>query len=462
VQQLDGEDHEGLSGALAAARAERERPSLIITRTVIGRGSPGVAGKSEAHGSPLGADEVKRTKQALGWPLEPEFLVPDDVRAYFAERRRAKHAEREACDARLAAWRRAQPERAAAWDAARERRVPADLALTLVAGMAGADAATRQHGAVALERLCERVPYLIGGSADLAGSAAPPILKGRGTIGQGEGEARFAGVNVHYGVREHAMGAITNGIALDGTLRPYCGTFLIFSDYMRPALRLAALMRVPSIFVFTHDSIYLGEDGPTHQPIEQLDALRAMPGLTVFRPADGVETALAWAWIARKQDGPALLALSRQKLKALTRPASFHPEDVWKGGYAVRDPGAATQVVLVATGSEVSLACDAAEKLAAERVPARVVSLPSLELFLAQPAAYRRALVPETGPPVVVVEAGRGESLRRLAGARGLVYGIDRFGASAPNTDLAQFFGFTPDQLSARVREHLREQGEGA
>ncbi len=460
VQQLDGADHEGLSRALAAARAETERPSLNITPTVIGYGSPCAAGQSEAHGSPLGADEVKRTKQALGWPLEPEFLVPDDVRAYFAERRSAKHAEREACDARLAAWRRAWPERATAWDAARERRVPADLAETLVAGMAGVDAATRQHGAVALERLCERVPYLIGGSADLAGSAAPPILKGRGTIGQGEGEARFAGVNVHYGVREHAMGAITNGIALDGTLRPYCGTFLIFSDYMRPALRLAALMRVPSIFVFTHDSIYLGEDGPTHQPIEQLDALRAMPGLTVFRPADGVETALAWAWIARQKEGPALLALSRQKLKALTRPASFQPEDVWKGGYAVRDPGAATQVVLVATGSEVSLACDAAEKLAAERVPARVVSLPSLELFLAQPAAYRRALVPDTGPPVVVVEAGRGESLRRLAGTRGLVYGIDRFGASAPYTDLAQFFGFTPDQLSARVREHLREQGE--
>jgi transketolase len=460
VQHVDGADHEDLSRALAAARAEVERPSLIVTRTVIGYGSPGAAGKSEAHGSPLGVDEVKRTKQALGWPLEPEFLVPDDVRAYFAERRRAKHAERVAGDARLAAWRRAQPEKSAAWDAARERRVPADLDETLLAGMAGADAATRQHGAVALERLCERVPYLIGGSADLAGSAAPPILKGRGTIGPGEGEARFAGVNVHFGVREHAMGAITNGIALDGTLRPYCGTFLIFSDYMRPALRLAALMRVPSIFVFTHDSIYLGEDGPTHQPIEQLDALRAVPGLTLFRPADGVETALAWSWIARQKEGPALLALSRQKLKALTRPASFRPDDVWKGGYAVRDPGAATQVVLVATGSEVSLACDAAEKLAAERVPARVVSLPSLELFLAQPPEYRRALVPEANLPVVVVEAGRGESLRRLAGSRGLVYGIDRFGASAPYADLAQFFGFTPDQLSARVREHLRGQSE--
>jgi transketolase len=219
---------------------------------------------------------------------------------------------------------------------------------------------------------------------------------------------------------------------------------------------------VPSIYVFTHDSIYLGEDGPTHQPIEQLDSLRAIPGMTVFRPADGVETALAWAWIARQKEGPAMLALTRQKLKSLVRPASFRPEQVWQGAYAVRDPGAATQVVLVATGSEVSLACDAAEKLAAGGVQARVVSLPCLELFLAQPAEKRHALIPEQGPPVVAIEAGRGESLRRLAGTRGLVYGIDRFGASAPYTDLAQFFGFTPDQLCARVQEHLRSLGEGA
>ena len=457
VQEIDGHDHEALAGALAGARAETERPSLIVARTVIGYGSPGVAGKNDAHGSPLGAEEVKRTKQALGWPLEPEFLVPDDVRAYLAERIRAKRAERVAADARLAVWRKAHPQQAQAWDAAREGRLPADLTDALLATVKG-DAATRQHGALALEKLAECMPYVIGGSADLAGSAAPPILKGRGTIGVGEGEARFAGVNIHFGVREHSMGAITNGIALDGTLRPYCGTFLIFSDYMRPSLRLAALMRVPSIFVFTHDSIYLGEDGPTHQPIEQLDALRAIPGLTVFRPADGVETALAWAWIAQHRAGPAMLALTRQKVKSLTRPASFRPEQVWQGGYALRDPGAATQVVLVATGSEVSLACDAAEKLAAERVQARVVSLPCLELFLAQPAALRHALIPEDGPPVVVVEAGRGESLRRLAGTRGLVYGIDRFGASAPYTDLAQFFGFTPDQLCARVREHLRER----
>ena len=458
VESVDGEDAEGLRAALARARDEVERPSLIVTRTVIGRGSPGVAGKSKAHGSPLGPEEVKRTKENLGWPLEPEFLVPEDVRTYLKERVAAKRAERAALDARLDAWRSAQPERAAAWDAARRRSLPEDLDAQLCEGMESAEDATRNHGKTALSRLVEHAPYLIGGSADLAGSAAPPLLKDRGDIGSREdGADPFAGVNLHFGIREHAMGALTNGIALDGTLRPYCGTFLIFSDYMRPSIRLAALMGIPSVFVFTHDSIYLGEDGPTHQPIEQLDALRGIPGLTVFRPADGLETAMAWAWIARHQDGPAMLSLTRQKVKALSRPAAFRREDVLRGGYAVREPGAETKLVLVATGSEVSLACDAADKLAGDNVAARVVSLPSLELFLAQPEAYREALVPSDGTPVVAVEAARGESLRRLVGGRGLVYGIERFGASAPYNKLADYFGYTPDKLAARVKQHLRE-----
>jgi transketolase len=457
VLRADGEDVEALSAALEAARAEAERPSLVIVRTTIGQGSPGVAGKSAAHGAPLGAEEVQRTKEAAGWPLEPSFLVPDDVRAYCAERGAAKREARAEADARLEAWRAAHPERAAAWDDARARRVPNDLESILVEDMQGVDDATRKHGARCLERVARCAPYLIGGSADLAGSAAPPLLKGAGALGSREaGADPFAGANIYFGVREHAMAAISNGIALDGTLRPYCGTFLIFSDYMRPAIRLAAIMRVPSIFVLTHDSIYLGEDGPTHQPVEHLDALRAIPGLMLFRPADGVETAMAWAWIARNARGPALLALSRQKLKALQRGAAFQLEDVWKGGYALRDPGADTRVVLLATGSEVTLACDAAEKLSANGTPARVVSLPSLELFLEQPEDYRRALLPDDGTPIVAIEAARGESLRRLVGGAGLVYGIERFGASAPSADLAEYFGFTPDRVCSRVQEHLR------
>jgi transketolase len=458
VQSVDGEDWQGLRRALEAARAETERPSLVITRTSIGFGSPNKANSPKAHGEKLGAEEVKLTKQALGWPLEPEFLVPEDVRSHLAGRIEAKQSAAREANAALARWRDANPERADAWDAARQGRLPDGLGALLAEGLEGVDNPTRKHGAAVLERLVSVAPYLVGGSADLAGSAAPPILKDRGIIGPGAGEGTdpFAGTNIHFGVREHAMGAITNGIALDGTFRPYCGTFLIFSDYMRPSIRLAALMGVRSVFVFTHDSIFLGEDGPTHQPIEQLDALRAMPGLTVFRPADGIETAMAWAWIAQKAPGPALLALTRQKVQAIERKAPFALEDVWRGGYAVEDPGDQTRVVIVATGSEVRLACDTAEKLRGEGVPARVVSVPCVSLFLQQPEEYRRRLIPEDGTALVAVEAARGESLRALVGTHGLLHGIDRFGASAPLADLAAHFGFTPDQLATRVLAHVR------
>jgi transketolase len=456
VASVDGQDIDALGRALAAAKAETERPSLIITRTLIGRGAPTRAGTSKAHGEKLGADEVRGAKEAHEWPLEPEFHVPDDVREYLKGRADAKRAARAKDDADLARWREAHPERATAWDAARAGKLPDDLVAMLCEGLDGVDNPTRKHGAVVLERLAEAAPYFVGGSADLAGSAAPPILKGRGIVGPGaEGEDRFAGANLHFGVREHAMAAISNGIALDGTFRPYCGTFLIFSDYMRPSIRLAALMRLRTIFVFTHDSIFLGEDGPTHQPIEQLDSLRAMPGLTVFRPADGIETAMAWAWIAERATGPGLLALTRQKVPALERPEGFVPEDVWRGGYAVVEPEGDPAVVLLATGSEVGLACETAGKLRADGKAVRVVSLPCLELFLEQPAKYREGLIPEDGTPVVAVEAARAESLRRFIGARGLLCGIDRFGASAPIADLAEKFGFTPDSLSQRVLDHL-------
>jgi transketolase len=394
----------------------------------------------------------------MGWPLEPTFLIPNDVSDYLKRRSDAKRADRVSFDQRLDQWRADNPSLAEAWDAARQGRLPGNLAATLTEGLANTASATRKHGAVVLERLEAAAPYFVGGSADLAGSAAPPILKERGIVGSDrEAGDPFAGTNIHFGIREHAMGAIANGIALDGTLRPYCGTFLIFSDYMRPAIRLAALMRVATTFVFTHDSIFLGEDGPTHQPIEQLDSLRAIPGLTVFRPADGVETAMAWAWIAEHRDGPALLALTRQTTPSLSRPSEFVNEDVWRGGYAVVDPGSATRVVLAATGSEVGLACQTAEQLAAEGIATKVVSVPSVELLLAQSDDYRAELF-GGDTPVVAVEASTAESLRRLIGRNGMIYGIDRFGSSAPFSDLAEEYGFTSDQLKRRVREHLDAQ----
>jgi len=454
---IDGQDVAGLREALAAARAETGRPSLIITRTVIGRGSPGVAGKSKAHGAALGPQETARTKDAMGWPREPTFLVPDEVSAYFAERAEAKKRERLDLDARHQTWREANPERAEAWDAARNRKLPGNLAELLAEGLGGVDDATRKHSGAVLRRLTELVPYMVGGSADLAGSAAPPLFAETGIVGPGaeEGADPFAGRNIHFGVREHAMAAMTNGMALDGTFIPYSGTFLIFSDYMRPAIRLAALMKVRSIFVFTHDSFFVGEDGPTHQPIEQLDSLRAIPNLTVFRPADGIETAMAYAWIMQKAEGPVLLSLTRQSLAAIDRPAGVEKEDVWKGAYTAREASGTPDVVLMASGSEVELATNAAVELAEGGIAARVVSVPCLELFLEQPESYQTALVPDDGTPVVAIEAGIGESYRRFVGRGGLICGMDRFGASAPYKELAKQFGFTPDQVAAKVRAHL-------
>jgi len=455
VQHVDGLDIDAFHAALDLAKGATDRPSLIVLRTTIGLGSPNKAGTSKAHGAPLGPEEVKLTRENLGWPAEPPFLVPDDVRSYFRERIVAKKAARAEDDARLARWRSAHADLAKAWDDARARRVPADLATTVAAGFETKDAATRQHSQEAIQKIAAALPYVVGGSADLAESNLTTI-KGGGDVGPAaEADVDpFLGRNLHFGIREHAMAAIVNGIALDGTFLPFGSTFLIFSDYARPAIRLAALMGVRSIFVFTHDSIFLGEDGPTHQPIEHLDALRAIPNLHVWRPADGIETALAWAWCGARAKGPALFALTRQKLPALQRPAGFALEDVWKGAYVVHVSSRTPDVVLLATGSEVSLSLDAAGKLEADGIAVRVVSAPCLEEFEAQPAAYRDAVLPK-GVPVVGVEAGRGASFLPYTGSRGLVYGIQRFGASAPIADLAAEFGFTPDRLAARVREHL-------
>jgi len=457
VLTADGEDVASVRSALEAGRAETGRPTLVVMRTTIGLGSPNRAGTSKAHGSPLGADEVKLTKETAGWPLEPTYRVPDEVKAYMADRIAAKKAERTAADDACSAWRSGHAARAAAWDQARDRKMPGDLAEQLTAGLADAADATRNHSGEVLQRLSSLVPYMVGGSADLAGSAAPSLMKMVGSVGPGAGEGAdpFAGRNIFFGIREHGMAAITNGINLDGTFIGYSGTFLIFSDYMRPAIRLAALMKTPSIFVFTHDSIFLGEDGPTHQPIEQLDSLRAIPSLHVFRPADGVETALSYAWILGKANGPSLLSLSRQKLPPSPYSSALTADEFAKGAFAVKSCDGAPDVVLMASGSEVALCCETASALEADGVAVRVVSAPCLELFASQPDDYREVLLP-SGTPVVAVEAGVGESYRRFVGDRGIVYGIDRFGASAPLGDLADFFGFTTEKLKARVMGLLK------
>ena len=450
VDRADPYDRAALAAAIERAVAERERPSLVITRSHIAYGAPKKQDTREAHGEPLGADELAAAKRALGWPESPSFLVPTDVRALFAERAAALDRECQAWRRGMESWRARAPEEAARWDALAAKRVPADLFDRLVAAAPRAAGATRAHGSVVLKAAAALVPSLAGGSADLEPSTrtriadSPAIQRGA-----------FAGRNFHFGIREHGMGAILNGMALTEGFIPYGSSFLVFTDYARPAIRLSALMRQQVIWVFTHESVFLGEDGPTHQPIEHLTALRAIPHLLVIRPADGLETAAAWALALERRDGPTLMALTRQSLPALERPEAFAPAWLKRGGYVLRESGAADAVTLIATGSEVALALEAAKLAEAGGLPARVVSMPAPQLFLEQEAAWREAVLPPGGRRVSI-EAGATAYWWRFTGESDLRIGIDRFGESAPLAALAEHFGFTPPQVARRLIEWAR------
>jgi transketolase len=448
VQRVDGHDHEAIATALEAAVAEPERPSLIVCRTHIAHGSPGKQDSHESHGAPLGPEEARKTKEALGWPLEPPFLVPERVRLYFRARASEGTALRTAWEQRLGEWKKAHPQEAEFWDALWQRKVPGDIVERLLEAAPREAAATREHSRRVLQRAAALVPSLVGGSADLAPSTLT-ILEGSPSVGPVDASGR----NLHFGVREHAMGAILNGMALHGAFRPFGATFLVFSDYMRPAIRLAALSGLPVVYVFTHDSIFLGEDGPTHQPVEQLWALRAIPNLLVFRPADGYETAVAWGLALARTSGPSALCLTRQKVPPIERTESAALGDPRRGAYVVSGAEGA-DLVLVATGSEVHLAVEAAKAIEKVGKRVRVVSALCLELFEEQEAAYRNALLPP-GVPVVTIEAGRTGPWRAIAGRSGLVIGVDRFGASAPHTVLAEKFGLTAEAVTAKIRAWL-------
>jgi transketolase len=443
VQSVGGRDLPAIDAAIVAAKGD-PRPSLIRVKTTIGYGAPTKAGKSSVHGAPLGEEELAGAKQALGWPAEPRFLVPDEVRALWADVRREKDAAVAAWKGRNAAWRKEHPEQAALVDVHADRWVPERILERALEGAAGADA-TRKLSSTILQRLAPLVPALVGGSADLAESNLTD-LKGGGSFS----EKNPGGRNVHFGIREHAMGAIANGLAYDGLFIPFVGTFLEFADYMRPAVRLAALAKLQVVYVWTHDSIFLGEDGPTHQPVEHLTALRCIPDLHVVRPADGEETAVAWTHALQRKSGPTALVLTRQKLAPVKRTAPFDPAAVAsRGAYVVDAPDDAT-FTLLATGSELSLGQAALELLAAKGLRGRLVSVPCLTCFEAQPSGVREALVPR-GLPAVALEAGRGVEWWKLVGRDGLVLGIDRFGASAPEKALASAYGFTPLQVSERI-----------
>lgn len=445
VLHVDGYDHDAIAEAIDKAVEENDRPSLVICKTTIAKGAVEKEGTAEAHGSPLGTEETKKTKEKAGWTFEP-FHVPDAVFDFFRARAEEGAALRTGWEQRFAEWREANPDAAKEWDAIVGRKVPDDLVDTLIKEAPTGAAATRQHGNAVLQKAANLVPALVGGSADLAPSTLT-LIKDSPSVGK----HAFEGRNLHFGIREHGMGAILNGFAYHGSFRPYGSTFLVFSDYMRPSIRLAALSGLPVIYVFTHDSIFVGEDGPTHQPVEHAAVLRLIPNLRVFRPADGRETALAWGMALERKDGPTAILLTRQKLPPTELAGEFPVNDARRGAYAVRTVER-PRLILAATGSELHVAVGAAEALKKDRIEIAVVSVTCLELLLAQDQDFRRTLFP-VGVPVVTLEAGRTDPWRVLAGRDGMTLGIDRYGASAPGEVVGKQLGITADAVAGRLKE---------
>ncbi|MDR5682911.1 MAG: transketolase [Armatimonadota bacterium] len=466
----DGNDLDAIEQAIRRAREEIDRPSLILVRTEIAYGSPHKQGTYQAHGSPLGEEEVRLTKERLGWPYSEPFAIPEDALRHF---RRAveRGAQLEAeWNARFEVYAREHPELAETWRRAWSNDLPPDWDADVPTFEPGERIATRVASGRVLNAIAARVSWLVGGSADLNPSTNT-ALKGAGDFlsprrrisdrqGTSGGPLDYTGRNLHFGVREHAMGAACNGIAYHGGLRPYAATFLQFSDYERPALRIAALSELPVIHVFTHDSVFLGEDGPTHQPVEHLPSLRAIPNLVVIRPADANETAVAWRVAMEHTHGPVALILTRQAVPTLDRTRYAPAEGLRRGAYVLADPPEGEpDVVLMASGSEVALCVEAYEKLGSVGVRARVVSFPSWELFEAQPRDYRDAVLPPGIRKRLAVEAARPLGWERYTGCEGRVFGIDRFGASAPYARIARELGFTAGNVM-RMALDLVEDGD--
>ena len=447
----DGNDIAAINAALAEAKSAADQPSLIAIRTIIGYGSPNKQGTSSAHGSPLGDDEVALAKQTLGWSATETFHVPGQALEHFRGAVDAGAAAESEWRSRFAAWRAAYPDLAEEWDRAMAGDFAPGWREALPSYEAGGAIATRSAGGDALNALAKFAPTMIGGDADLAGSTRT-LIKGADNTGH----KRAAERNLRFGVREHAMGAIVNGLALHGGIvKPYSATFFTFSDYMRPAIRLGALMDIPTVYVFTHDSIGLGEDGPTHQPIEQLMSLRAMPNLHVFRPADATETVGAWSAIAAL-DHPAAIVLSRQDLPILAgNDAGIH-EGVARGAYVLSEHESGdVDAIIMASGSEVAIALDAAGLLEDADIRARVVSMPCWELFEAQDQTYRETVLPSAVACRVSIEAGATLGWSRYIGDRGIAIGVDRFGASAPYARIYEEYGLTPGHVAEAVNALL-------
>ena len=470
----DGNDLGELEKAMNAARSEQSQPTLIMVKTRIGYGSPHKEGSCEAHGSPLGADEVRLTRERLGWPQEPAFHIPAEAQEHCRRAVNSGAAAEAAWNGLLKQYRREYPEAAAELDRRISGKLPEGWQKDLPAFPADPKGlATRAASGKVLNAIASALPELVGGSADLTPSTLTALAGGgdfqsprlqpadrQGAVG---GSWDYSGRNIHFGVREHAMGAVMNGMAAHGAIIPFGATFLVFADYLRPSIRLTALMGLHLVYVFTHDSIAVGEDGPTHQPVEQLAALRAIPGLTVIRPADANETSAAWQVALEKRDGPVALILSRQNLPTLDRSSLAPAEGVQRGAYVLAESqGGEPDLILIASGSEVALALAAREKLQEQGIRTRVVSMPSWELFDARPADYRDLVLPPQFRARLAVEAGSSQGWHRYAGEKGRVIGVDRFGSSAPGPAVMAAYGFTPENickealalLNKRVKRH--------
>ena len=468
----NGNDLSAIDRALRAAQAEKQRPSLILVRTHIGYGSPHKQDTFEAHGSPLGQEEVKLTKQALGWPLDPPFYIPEKALAHFRlARENGKQVEAE-WNARVSDYSKAFPDLAREFQQGLAGELPKGWDTDIPIFSADPKGmATRVASGKVLNSIDSKLPSLIGGSADLdpsthtaltaMGDFENPCGEAGNLQGSTGGGWSYVGRNLHFGVREHAMGSIANGLAVHGGVIPFTATFLIFSDYMRPPIRLAALMEQRVIFVFTHDSIALGQDGPTHQPIEQLASLRAIPHLIVIRPCDANETAVAWRVAIETRDRPVALVLTRQNVPTLDR-AHYAPADVLRrGAYVLADtPNGKPDIILIGTGSEVSLIVAAGERLTANEINVRIVSMPSWELFDAQPKSYRDAVLPPSVRARLAVEAGASLGWCKYAGDEGDVIGVDRFGASAPGEVMMREYGFTVENICERAMELVNRKWE--
>jgi transketolase len=469
VQRVeDGDDVQAIDAAIETAKAERSRPSLIALRTVLGYGAPSKQGTFKAHGSPLGPDEVRAAKENLGWPAEPPFFLPDEALNHFRQAQvHGKQWEADWQEA-FARYQEDYPEEAAGFKRAMAGRLPTGWARGLPTFAGAEPIATRKASGAVLQVLAAAIPELVGGSADLnpstytalpgLGDFQPPGWNPEDKQGAVGGEWGYAGRNLHFGVREHAMGAIAGGMALHGGVIPFTATFLTFADYMRPPMRLAALGETRVIYVFTHDSLLIGEDGPTHQPIEQVMNLRAVPNLVVIRPADAAETTEAWRAALRRADGPTALVLSRQNLPVIDRSQYPPAEKLHRGGYVLWQAEQETpDVILIATGAEVHLALEAGQMLGEEGINARVVSMPSWKLFDEQPAKYREDVLPSPVRARVAVEAGAAVGWEHYVGLDGAVVGMRSFGASAPAKVLAKEFGFTAQNVVDKAKAVLEK-----